>query len=74
MRPDGRVEMRVETTGRKELVWWMLSWMPDLKVLVPKSLRDRRLSNHKETGPGISIAVMATERTLAAVSCMSQNS
>ena len=38
---DGRVEMRLETTGRKELVRWILSWMPDVKVLAPKSLRDR---------------------------------
>ncbi|AKJ65198.1 helix-turn-helix transcriptional regulator [Kiritimatiella glycovorans] len=40
-RRDGRVEMRLETTGRKELVRWVLSWMPDVKVLAPKSLRDR---------------------------------
>jgi len=40
-RPDGRIEMRLETTGRKELVRWVLSWMPDVKVLAPKSLRDR---------------------------------
>jgi hypothetical protein len=30
----------METTGRKELVRWILSWMPDVKVLAPKSLRD----------------------------------
>ena len=40
-RRDGRVEMRMETTGRKELVRWVLSWMPDVKALAPKSLRDR---------------------------------
>jgi predicted DNA-binding transcriptional regulator YafY len=40
-RPDGRVEMRLETSGRKELIRWVLSWMPDVKVLAPKSLRDR---------------------------------
>jgi predicted DNA-binding transcriptional regulator YafY len=40
-RADGRIEMRLETTGRKELVRWVLSWMPDVKVLAPKSLRDR---------------------------------
>ena len=39
--PDGRIEMRLETTGRKELVRWILSWMPDVKVLEPKTLRDR---------------------------------
>ena len=38
---DGRVEMRLETTGHKELVRWILSWMPDVKVLAPLSLRDR---------------------------------
>ena len=41
MRRDGRVEMRMESTGRKELIRWVLSWMPDVKVLAPKSLRDR---------------------------------
>ena len=40
-RADGRVEMRLETTGRKELVRWVLSWIPDVKVLAPKSLRNR---------------------------------
>ena len=35
-RPEGRVEMRLETTGRKELVRWILSWMPDVKVLGPE--------------------------------------
>ena len=40
-RRNGRVEMRLETTGRKELVRWVLSWMPDVKVLAPKRLRDR---------------------------------
>ena len=38
---DGRVEMRLETTGRKELIRWVLSWIPDVKVLAPKSLHDR---------------------------------
>ena len=41
VRRDGRTEMRLETTGRKELIRWVLSWMPDVKVLAPKSLRDR---------------------------------
>ena len=39
-RPDGRVQLRMETTGRKELVRWVLSWMPDVRVLAPKSLPD----------------------------------
>lgn len=40
-RADGRVEMRLETTGRKEMIRWVLSWMPDVKVLAPASLRVR---------------------------------
>ena len=40
-RDGGRMEMRIRTTGRKEMVRWILSWMPDVKVLAPKSLRDR---------------------------------
>jgi len=40
-RPDGRVEMRLVTSGRKELIRWVLSWMPDVQVLAPKSLKDR---------------------------------
>ncbi len=40
-RPDGRVEMRMETSGRKELIRWVLSWMPDVRVLAPKSLKER---------------------------------
>ena len=40
-RPDGRVEMRLETSGRKELIRWVLSWMPDVQVLAPKTLKDQ---------------------------------
>ncbi len=40
-RADGRIEMRLETTGRKELIRWILSWMPEVRVLAPKSLHDR---------------------------------
>ena len=47
-RPDGRVEMRLETTGRKELVRWILSWMPDVKVLAPISLRERIVEKLEE--------------------------
>ena len=42
---DGRVEIRMGTTGRKQLVRWVLSWMPDVKVLGPKSLHDRIRQN-----------------------------
>ena len=40
-RPGGRVEMRMETSGRKELIRWVLSWMPDVRVLAPKVLKQR---------------------------------
>mgnify|MGYP001044445828 CR=1 FL=1 len=40
-RADGRVEMCMATSGRQELIRWILSWMPDVRVLAPKSLKDR---------------------------------
>ena len=40
-RRDGGVELRFETAGWKELVRWILSWQPDVKVLSPRRLRDR---------------------------------
>jgi len=33
--------MRLETSGHKELVRWVLSWVADVEVLGPGSLRDR---------------------------------
>jgi proteasome accessory factor B len=41
--PDGRVELRLVTSGRKELVRWILSWMPDVEVVAPATLRERML-------------------------------
>jgi proteasome accessory factor B len=38
---DGSLELKLETAGWKELVRWILSWQPDVKVLAPKVLRDR---------------------------------
>jgi len=40
-RRDGSPEMRLETSGRKELTRWILSWMPQVRVLAPLKLRDR---------------------------------
>ena len=40
-RGDDTLEMEFETTGWKELVRWILSWQPDVKVLSPKRLRER---------------------------------
>lgn len=38
---DGCIELNFETAGWKELVRWVLSWQPDVKVLLPKKLRKR---------------------------------
>jgi proteasome accessory factor B len=40
-RRDGGVELRFETTGWKELVRFVLSWQPDVKVLAPRRLKER---------------------------------
>jgi proteasome accessory factor B len=39
-RRDGGLEIRLETSGRKELTRWILSWMPNVKVLAPRQLRE----------------------------------
>jgi len=33
--------LRLQTSSRKELTRWILSWMPHVKVLAPRQLRDR---------------------------------
>jgi len=38
---DGSIELRFETAGWKELVRWILSWQPDVKVISPKRLGKR---------------------------------
>lgn len=38
---NGSVELQMKTRGWKELVRWILSWQPDVKVLAPVELRDR---------------------------------
>ena len=40
-RRDGRLEVRLETSGRKELTRWILSWMPNVQVLAPRQLKER---------------------------------
>jgi predicted DNA-binding transcriptional regulator YafY len=40
-RRDGSLEMRLQTSGRKELSRWILSWMPHVRVLAPRELRQR---------------------------------
>jgi proteasome accessory factor B len=38
---DGSLELRLETSSRKELTRWILSWVPHVKVLGPRELRER---------------------------------
>jgi predicted DNA-binding transcriptional regulator YafY len=40
-RRDGALEFRLQTSSRKELTRWILSWMPHVQVLAPRQLRDR---------------------------------
>lgn len=47
-RKDGRLEIRMETSGRKELTRWILSWRPHVRVLSPLELRQRVLDRMKE--------------------------
>jgi proteasome accessory factor B len=42
-RPDGSLELRLETSGRKELTPWILSWLPHVRVIAPLELRERVL-------------------------------
>jgi predicted DNA-binding transcriptional regulator YafY len=39
--------MRLETTGHKELTRWILSWMPEVKVLAPLELKQRTITKLK---------------------------
>jgi len=47
-RRNGSLELRLKTAGWKELVRWILSWQPDVKVLAPGSLRERIVFKMKE--------------------------
>jgi proteasome accessory factor B len=40
-RRDGALELRLQTSSRKELTRWILSWMPHVQVLAPRQLRER---------------------------------
>jgi predicted DNA-binding transcriptional regulator YafY len=40
-RRDGALEFRLQTSSRKELTRWILSWMPHVKVMAPRELRER---------------------------------
>jgi len=48
-RSDGSIDLAFTTTGRQELVRWILSWMPEVQVLGPVDLR-RRVLERLKTG------------------------
>ena len=39
-RRDGTLELRLQTSSRKELTRWIFSWMPHVQVLAPRQLRE----------------------------------
>ena len=40
-RRDGALELRLETSSRKELTRWIMSWVPHVRVVSPRELRER---------------------------------
>jgi predicted DNA-binding transcriptional regulator YafY len=40
-RRDGALELRRETSSRKELTRWIMSWVPYVRVVAPRELRER---------------------------------
>jgi predicted DNA-binding transcriptional regulator YafY len=40
-RRDGSVDLHMKTRGWKELVRWVLSWQPDVKIIAPRALQQR---------------------------------
>ena len=48
-RSDGSIDLAFTTTGRQELVRWILSWMTEVQVLAPVDLR-RRVVERMQTG------------------------
>jgi len=48
-RADGSLQVELTTTGRKELVRWILSWMPEVQVIAPVDLR-RRVVKRMQAG------------------------
>jgi predicted DNA-binding transcriptional regulator YafY len=47
--PNGEVELTFTVSGTEEIKWWIYSWIPYVKVLEPKSLRDEMKRDLKKT-------------------------
>ncbi|MCP5487246.1 MAG: WYL domain-containing protein [Verrucomicrobia bacterium] len=54
-RRDGSVDLAFTTSGWKELVRWVLSWQPDVKVLAPVRLRLRVEEKMREALGGVTM-------------------
>jgi predicted DNA-binding transcriptional regulator YafY len=62
---DGSLEMRMEASSRKEVVRWILSWVPEVQVLAPGELRRRikaKLSEGLARNPGTPREAKAASR------------
>ena len=42
------LELSLQTSSRKELTRWILSWMPHVRVLAPRQLRERLRQRMRE--------------------------
>ena len=49
---DGTLEVALETSSRKELTRWILSWVPYVRVLAPGDLRERGKARLREALAG----------------------
>ena len=66
----GALEFRLQTSSRKELTRWILSWMPHVKVLAPRQLRDRMLQWMRQgLARCFSVTGHASQKRMRALRC-----
>jgi hypothetical protein len=66
----GALEFRLQTSSRKELTRWILSWMPHVKVLAPRQLRDRMLQWMRQgLARCFSVSGHASQKRMRALRC-----
>ena len=64
------MEFRLQTSSRKELTRWILSWMPHVKVLAPRQLRDRvRQRMRQGLARCFSVSGHASQKRMRALRC-----
>jgi proteasome accessory factor B len=47
--PDGSLQWTAQVSGLLEIVWWVRSWGPDVRVVGPAPLRERVIDELKQT-------------------------